>query len=73
MLQSTLIIPVAGTIYMKQVVGEDVQMWGKLFWTDDTNTTVEHNWHIHTLAVRLAGQVLFMLRDFFLIPAWRGI
>ena len=35
----------------RQVPGEEVQMWGKLYWVNDTATTFQHNWHIHTTAV----------------------
>ena len=35
----------------RQVSGQEVQIWGRLFWVDDTNmTTSPHNWHIHESA-----------------------
>jgi hypothetical protein len=52
LLQSSFVNPVGGTIYFRQVEGEDVQIWGKVYYTDDTPTTFDHNWHIHILAVR---------------------
>ena len=53
MLQSSFINPMAGTIYFRQVQGEDVQIWGKVYWINDMPTTMDHNWHIHSVAVRL--------------------
>ena len=41
----------AGTVYFRQVEGEDVQIWGKFYWTRDQPTTMAHNWHIHENAV----------------------
>lgn len=28
-----------------------MQIWGKLYWVNDTATTMQHNWHIHETAV----------------------
>ena len=61
LLQATFINPIAGTIYFRQVQGEEVQMWGKFYWIDDTATTVDHNWHIHELAVRVLYNVQFII------------
>lgn len=47
-LQATFISPVAGSVYMRQIApGGEVQIWGKVYWTDDTESTLNHNWHIH--------------------------
>ena len=35
----------------RQVMGEEAQIWGRLFWINDTNGTIDHNWHIHELLV----------------------
>ena len=35
----------------RQVEGEEVEIWGKLYWVNDTATTMQHNWHIHETAV----------------------
>ncbi len=51
LLQASFIQPVAGTIYFRQVSGEDVQIWGKLYYTDDSPDSDDHTWHIHTTAV----------------------
>ncbi len=51
LLKSSFVDPIGGSIYFRQVEGEDVQIWGKLFWTNDSPTTLNHNWHIHSLAV----------------------
>ena len=53
LLQSSFIFPIAGTVYFRQVAGEEVQMWGKVYWTNDSPTTLNHNWHIHMLAVSI--------------------
>ncbi len=50
-LQARLISPVAGTIYLRQMTGRNVAIWGKLFWINDRNSSVDHNWHIHETAV----------------------
>ena len=47
LLQATFISPVAGTIYMRQVERENVEIFGKLYWVDDRPSTLQHNWHIH--------------------------
>ena len=32
----------------RQVDGvEGVQIWGKLYYVDDSPATVNHNWHVH--------------------------
>ncbi|XP_064382299.1 uncharacterized protein LOC135331162 isoform X2 [Halichondria panicea] len=49
-LQARLISPVAGTIYLRQMTGRNVAIWGKLFWINDRNSSVDHNWHIHETA-----------------------
>jgi Cu/Zn superoxide dismutase len=47
-LQSIFVSPIAGRMYFKQVDGvRDVQVWGKLYYVDDSATTLDHNWHIH--------------------------
>ena len=50
---------VSHTIHMhhlcRQVPGEEVQIWGKLYWVNDTATTFQHNWHIHMTAVSGGG------------------
>lgn len=46
-LSATFISPVAGTIFFRQVDGEEATMFGKFFWVDLTGPTQEHNWHIH--------------------------
>ena len=53
LLQASFISNIAGTMYFKQVEGEDVQMWGKMFWVNDKPTTFSHGWHIHSLAVSI--------------------
>ena len=50
-LQARLISPVAGTIYLRQVAGRHAAVWGKLYWVNDMDTTMNHNWHIHENAV----------------------
>ena len=46
-LQSTFVYPIAGVMYFKQVEGEEVQLWGKVFWVNGAATSMDHNWHIH--------------------------
>ena len=43
--------PIAGVMYFKQVQGEEVQMWGKMFWVNGMGDTADHNWHIHRFVV----------------------
>ena len=51
-LRASFIYPVAGNIYMQQVTGEATRIWGKVYWvTDQVNTTLQHNWHIHVNSV----------------------
>lgn len=51
-LQATFISPISGTIYFRQVGSDsNTAIWGKMYWVDDTDTTMEHNWHIHMTAV----------------------
>ena len=50
-LSSTFISPVAGTIYVRQVAGENAIIFGKVFWVNLTGTTERHNWHVHLRAV----------------------
>jgi len=54
-LQSTFVYPMAGVMYLKQVEGEDVQMWGKMFWVNGMGDTIDHNWHIHRFAVSFSS------------------
>ena len=54
-LQSTFVYPMAGVMYLKQVEGEDVQMWGNMFWVNGMGETIDHNWHIHRFAVSLSS------------------
>ena len=51
-LSSIFISPVAGTIYIRQVAGENAIIFGKVFWVNLTETTEAHNWHVHLQAVR---------------------
>lgn len=51
LLQASFISPMGGTIYFRQVDGEDVQMWGKIYWVIDSPPSFNHTWHIHILAV----------------------
>ena len=46
-LSATFISPIAGTIFFRQVYGEEATMFGKFFWVDLTGLTEAHNWHIH--------------------------
>ena len=46
-LSATFISPIAGTIFFRQVPGEEATMFGKFFWVDLTGPTEAHNWHIH--------------------------
>ncbi len=50
-LQSTFVYPIAGVMYFKQVEGEEVQMWGKMYWVNGMGDTVDHNWYIHLRSV----------------------
>ena len=50
-LSSTFISPLAGTIYVRQVAGENAIMFGKLFWINLRGTTNNHNWHVHIQVV----------------------
>ncbi len=51
-LQSTFVYPIAGVMYFKQVEGEEVQMWGRMYWVNGGNVnTTDHNWHIHIRSV----------------------
>ena len=54
-LQSTFVYPIAGVMYFRQVQGEEVQMWGKMFWVNGETNTEDHNWHIHRYAVSTVG------------------
>lgn len=60
-LASTFVSPVAGTIYVRQVTGENAIIFGKLFWINLRGTTVEHNWHIHEQAVSVYVTLLLLL------------
>lgn len=53
-LSATFIAPLAGTIYIRQVANEDAIMFGKLFWVTTRGQTLNHNWHIHELKVRIS-------------------
>ena len=35
----------------RQAPGDAVHMWGKLYWVNDSPSTMNHNWHIHERAV----------------------
>ena len=30
---------------------KDVQIWGKLYYVNDSAATIDHNWHIHDVQV----------------------
>jgi Cu/Zn superoxide dismutase len=47
MLQASFTYPVGGTIYMRQVEGEDAIIFGKIYWVDSSMATMNHNWHVH--------------------------
>ena len=51
-LSATFIAPVGGVMYLRQVNNEHAIMFGKVFWVDGTNSTQNHNWHIHENIVR---------------------
>lgn len=46
-LQASFTYPVGGTIYMRQVAGEESVIFGKLFWVTNSQTTMDHKWHVH--------------------------
>ena len=46
-LQATFINPFAGTIFFRQVEGESAVIFGKIFWTTNSSTTMGHKWHVH--------------------------
>lgn len=46
-LQASFVYPFGGTIFFRQVDGESVVMFGKIFWTTNSTTTMGHNWHVH--------------------------
>jgi hypothetical protein len=52
MLQASFTYPVGGTIYMRQVEGEDAIIFGKIYWVDSSMATMNHNWHVHINQVR---------------------
>jgi len=60
-LQSTFVFPIAGVLYFRQVEGEDVQMWGKVYWVNNAGDSIDHNWHIHQRAVSIVAGELTML------------
>ena len=47
LLQASFINPFAGTIFFRQVEGESTVIFGKIFWTSNSSTTMEHKWHVH--------------------------
>ena len=47
MLQASFTYPVGGTIYMRQVEGEDTVIFGKMYWVNGLMATENHNWHVH--------------------------
>ena len=47
LLQAAFVFPFGGTMYFRQVEGEDVVIFGKIYWVTDTDTTMGHNWHVH--------------------------
>ena len=51
---ATFFSPVAGTVYFREVPDTEigVQIYGKLYYTDGTATTTEHEWDLHELPVR---------------------
>lgn len=53
MLQSSFTYPVGGTIYMRQVEGEEAVIFGKVYWVTDSMTTMDQKWHVHAAQVSL--------------------
>ena len=47
LLQAAFVFPFGGTMYFRQVEGEDVVIFGKIYWVTDTDMTMGHNWHVH--------------------------
>ena len=54
LLQATFTYPMAGVIYFKQVGAEDVSIWGKLYWVNNAQRTVNHMWSITQTAVSMS-------------------
>ena len=52
-LSATFIFPLAGVIYLRQAGSEHAVMFGKLFWVNRNDATVNHNWHIHQNMVNI--------------------
>lgn len=46
MLKAAFTYPVGGVVYMRQVMGERAVIFGKLYWVNDSNTTMDHKWSI---------------------------
>lgn len=47
MLQAAFPYPVGGVVYMRQVMGERAIIYGKLYWVNDSNPTMNHKWRIY--------------------------
>lgn len=58
LLKASFTYPFGGSVYFRQVEGESVTVWGKLYWTKENATRTEgHNWHIHVNKVtRVSNQ-----------------
>jgi len=41
----------------RQAPGDAVHMWGKLYWVNDSPSSMNHNWHIHENPVSGEGRV----------------
>ena len=57
LLQAAFTSPFGGTIFFRQVEGEAVVIFGKVFWTNSGNTTMGHNWHVHENLVSLINHL----------------
>ena len=70
-LQASFVYPIGGTIYMRQVAGEEATIFGKLYWVTNSNTSTGHFWHIHTNQVILFHFNVYLLNDSF--TAWHEV
>ena len=53
----------------RQVYGSgDVQVWGKLYYVNDSAATFNHNWHIHRDIVRTSTHISLPLHTLILKP-----
>ena len=67
-LQASFVYPIGGTIYMRQVAGEEATIFGKLYWVTNSETSTGHPWHIHTNQVILFYFNVYLLNNSF--TAW---